>query len=205
MADNNGILPQPGDPYWQDKQSPQKSAYKLLMETTFRTEDDSHLATLITGRLPRFFSPEGLASDHRLDIRGSLGLVADLGSPGISVRVLKTWLKGCVTSYRMTEQVMHNCLLGRQGHPDSLDHYYHCPHLYAPTSFLIPETDSDPLVRFGLVHPNKQQFKVISCMSSAYHAVKSMIRAAQFTPGVSNIDTACGSGILELFCSVVSG
>ena len=32
-------------------------------------------------------------------------------------------------------------------------------------------------------------------MFSVYHAVKSMIRAAQFTPGVSNIDTACGSAI----------
>ena len=90
---------------------------------------------------------------------------------------------------------MHNCLLGCQGLPDSLDHYYHCPHLHALTSFLIPETDSDPLVRFGLVHPNKNQFKVIACMFSAYHAVKSMVRTAQFTSGANNIDTSCGSEI----------
>ena len=90
---------------------------------------------------------------------------------------------------------MHNCLLGCQGLPDSLDHYYHCPHLHALTSLLIPETDSDPLVRFGLVHPNTNQFKVIACMFSAYHAVKSMVRTAQVTSGANIIDTSCGSEI----------
>ena len=90
---------------------------------------------IFTSRLPRFFTPDGLASDSRLDIRESLDLLADLGSPGISVKVLKTWLNGWVTSYRMTEQVLHNCLLGCQGYPGSLDNMCHCPHLYALTIF----------------------------------------------------------------------
>ena len=76
-----------------------------------------------------------------------------------------------------------------------LYHYHHCPHLHALTIFLIPETDSDPLVSSALVHPNKEQFKVIACTFSAYHAVRSMIRVAQFTSGGSNIDTPCGSEI----------
>ena len=36
---------------------------------------------------------------------------------------------------------------------------------------------------------------MIARMFTAYHAVKSMIRASQFTSGASNIDISCGSTI----------
>ena len=109
--------------------------------------------------------------------------------------MLKTWLNGPVTLYRMTEPVLHNCHLGCRDCPDSLDHYMQCKHIFALTSFSIPDTSSDPLIWFGLMHPCKEQCKVVACIFSSYHAVKSTIRETQFASGGQNIDFYCGAAL----------
>ena len=45
---------------------------------------------------------------------------------GVTTKAVKTWLNGWVTSYRMHEEVLHNCLLGCIDAPDSLQHYLQC-------------------------------------------------------------------------------
>ena len=77
----------------------------------------------------------------------------------------------------MHEDETHVCLLGCSDTVDSLTHYIHCPHLYAMQKFLFEDISDDPTVRFGIKSPDSKSFKVISCLFSAYHAVKAKVRA----------------------------
>jgi hypothetical protein len=97
----------------------------------------------------------------------------------IGLKVLKTWLNGWATSHRMHEDETHVCLLGCPDAVDSLTHYIHCPHLFAMQKFLFEDTSDDPCVRFGIKSPDPRSFKVISCLFSAYHALKREVRAGK--------------------------
>ena len=88
-------------------------------------------------------------------------------------------LNGWATSSRMHEEVVLDCLLGCGDCKDSLDHYVHCPHLYAFLRYFFEGYSSDPLIRFGLKSPSPSSFKVMCCVFSAYHALKGKIRAGQ--------------------------
>ena len=70
-----------------------------------------------------------------------------------------------------------------------------CSHLFALTSFLIPATNDEPLVRFGLIHPCPEQCKVVACIFSAYHAVKRKVRESQFTHSGNDIDLGSGTSL----------
>ena len=145
------------------------------MNCTFRIDERNHLKDLLQERVSRMFAPFAIDFESQVNPSRCLGALRGLGA-SLAVKVFKTWLNGWVTSYRMTEPVLHNCLFGCRGSTDSLDHYMQCPHIFALTSFLIPATNSEPLIRFGLMHPCKEQCKVVACIFSGYHAVKSMVR-----------------------------
>ena len=56
--------------------------------------------------------------------------------------------------------------------------------MFCLVDFLVRDTSSDPLTRWGLKHPCEKSLKVASCTFSAYHAVKAEIRA-NFSPPAS--------------------
>jgi hypothetical protein len=191
---NNGDYPAQGDPFWMSRKSLQKETYKELLNCTFQIDTKDHLEDLFMQRVSRMFSSYAIDFDTQVIPSECLGALRGL-SPSLVVKVLKTWLNGWVTSYRMTEPVLHNCLLGCRDCPDNLDHYLQCKHIFALTSFLIPATSSEPLVRFGLMQPCKEQCKVVACIFSSYHAVKRSIRESQFAGGGQNIDYSCGAAL----------
>jgi len=48
-----------------------------------------------------------------------------------------------------------------------------CPHLFALWRFLSgEEVSSDPLIRWGLIHPSNMKYNYISCVFSGYHAIR---------------------------------
>ena len=59
------------------------------------------------------------------------------------------------------------------------DMFIHCPHLYAFQRYLFEDTSDDPTIRFGIKSPSLYRFKVISCLYSAYHALKSEVRGGR--------------------------
>ena len=98
---------------------------------------------------------------------------------GVSDRakVVKTWLHGRVTTYRIKQGFLHNCLLGCAGEADSLSHYLQCPRIFAAICFVFPEANADPLVRCGLRSPTKRNLQMCACVFSAYHALKNRVRS----------------------------
>ena len=88
--------------------------------------------------------------------------------------MLGKWL---TTSRRYHEKNLLPCPHGCSGCVDSLSHYLQCPALLALWRFLARGNASeDPLVRWGLIHPNKVTFLYISCIFSGYHAVRRDLR-----------------------------
>ena len=73
---------------------------------------------------------------------------------------------------------------------DELQHYLQCPHLFALWSFLAGEVSSNPLIRWGLMHPNNIAYLQIACVFSGYHAVRREFKGAH---EILNINT-CISG-----------
>ena len=92
------------------------------------------------------------------------------------LKLIKCWSNGWVTSYRMHEENLRNCLVGCPSQPDSLGHYLQCPHMFAFMRFFVANTSADPLIRWGLRHPSVESLKLACCAFSAYHAVKAQIR-----------------------------
>ena len=100
-------------------------------------------------------------------------------------KVIKTWLHGWATSYRIKGEYLFNCLLGCEDATDSLSHYLQCPRIFGAFSFLWPETSSDPLVRCGLCNPSKRSLAQVACMFSAYHSIKAeFVRDFEFNASI---------------------
>ena len=99
----------------------------------------------------------------------------DLISIPDKAKVIKTWLNGWATTYRIKGDFKRDCLLGCHGEPDSLAHYLMCPRIYACSRHVVPSTSDDPLIRCGLANPSKVSLSVAACTFSAYHALKARI------------------------------
>ena len=97
------------------------------------------------------------------------------------MKVLKCWINGWITSFRMHEPELKDCLLGCSGEPDSLQHYLVCPHLFAFNQFFRSgQTSPLPLVRWGLANfsdDSINNYKFIACSFAAYHAVKNQCKS----------------------------
>ena len=136
------------------------------------------LESVVVERMSEVFRPYDITSTDGINARSALNLLSSL--PGsFALRVLKTWLNGWATSHRMHEDPVLKCLLGCRDGRDSLSHYCMCPHMYALVNFLLEDTSEIPLQRIGLRYPSKKSLIDVACMFSAYHAVKSMVRAGK--------------------------
>ena len=100
------------------------------------------------------------------------------GFPQRKAKVIKTWLNGWITSHRMHEDLLHECLLGCPDQADKLAHYVMCPRIYATALFFVSSTSSNPLERIGLLHPSQDSLLICACTFSAYHGLKAKIRAS---------------------------
>ena len=89
-----------------------------------------------------------------------------------AVKIIKTWSNGWATSSRYHEGVILPCLFGCKACTDNLQHYMQCPHLFALWTFLAGDISSDPLVRWGLIGPEPNDFLQIAAVFSGYHAIR---------------------------------
>ena len=89
-------------------------------------------------------------------------------------KIIKLWCNGWATSrrYGKNKDVVLPRQFGCTHKADELQPYLHCPHLFALWSFLAGEISSNPLIRWGLVHPNYEVYLQIACVFSGYHAVR---------------------------------
>ena len=122
------------------------------------------------------FAPYEIDFDSRIVLAECIQVLQHL-SVSDRAKVVKTWLHGWVTTYRIKQGFLHNCLLGCAGEPDSLPHYLLCPRIFAAIRFVFPEADADPLVRCGLCRPTKQNLQMCACVFSAYHALKNQVQS----------------------------
>ena len=176
-------MPAPGSSYFVNDKSLQKTVYKHLHMHIFPDISEAKLDHLLQERLLAIFAPFNLDFDNLIHIPLLLNAVKKL-APNNTGKVIKTWLQGWATSYRMKggEEMLHNCLMGCKNEPDNFKHYVNCPHLFALNLFFNPDTNSDPLVRLGLINPSDIELKYVCCNFSAYHALKNKIRAGIIQP-----------------------
>ena len=112
----------------------------------------------------------------------------DLISIPDKTKVIKTWLNGWATTYRIKGDFKRDCLLGCLGEPDSLAHYLMCPRIYACLLHVVPSTSDDPLTRCGVANPSKVSLLVVACAFSAYHALKAQVRCGKIKAESDIID-----------------
>ncbi len=122
-------------------------------------------------RLINLFDPFVLDFDSKIDLNSCIATLNSVSVPDRAM-VVKTWLNGWATSYRIKGEHMHQCFLGCSGGNDSLCHYLQCPRIYAACCLLISGTPSDPLERCGLVNPTRNSFLLVASIFSAYHSLK---------------------------------
>ena len=129
------------------------------------------LSCLCARRCANRFESYNIYAGNGANFPDAFEVLDKVGGP-VGLKVIKTWLNGWATSHRMHEDPMLDCILGCKNAPDSMNHYVFCPHLFAFQRFLFGNISEDPLIRFGMKSPNSDSFKVLSCLFSAYHALK---------------------------------
>jgi hypothetical protein len=152
----------------------QKNLYKVILETCHSPGCDAALKSTLTRRIRSLFTPYDIdfVNMVKLDL-----CTSSLNSISVSDRtkVIKTWLNGWATTYRIKGDFFHSCLLGCNNEPDSQAHYLMCPRIYASMRHVVPSTSGDPLIRCGLCNPSKESFLSVACTFFAYHALKARI------------------------------
>lgn len=121
--ENVGLAQAPGDVVFAGKNALQKSVYCSLMDNWIPNSSELKLATLIEDRVYRLLSPH----DFDFNVQNCLEVLKAVSSIPLATKVIKTWLNGWISSYRMREDTLHNCLLGCREERDSLQHYLQCP------------------------------------------------------------------------------
>jgi len=190
---NGEIPPEPGCGFFKTLPSLQKKVYNILRGEVFPDSGLNDLINLLQQRLSIIFQPFVLDFENTIDLSDLISRLKPVGPNGVS-KILKTWLNGWVTSYRMHEGTLHQCLLGCHDGRDSLNHYVQCPHIYALIKFLHG-CPADPLQRLALIQPNEEQLKIVCCMFSGYHAIKGLVRSGKFN--LRDIDNQAPSFLRE--------
>ena len=154
----------------------QKLAYKALTRTLFPKDE---IKDLCVERARKLFDPYDIFDGDGADSDSAFSILKNIRGD-CALKVIKTWLNGWATSHRMHEDHALGCLFGcGDGSMDSMNHYIHCPHLLAFQSFLFENIAVDPLIRFGIKHPQTHNLLVLSCLFSAYHALKGEVRSGK--------------------------
>ena len=136
----------------------------------------NNLEDTLERRLTSLFQPFTLDFLNAVCLPRSLRTLKTCGV-SVSCKVLKSWINGWATSSRYHEIKLLPCLFGCISCSDSMQHYMLCPHLFALWVFLAGGASEDPLVRWGLLGPNKLTMHYISCIFSGYHAIRHDLRS----------------------------
>jgi hypothetical protein len=154
------------------RSSIQKVFYCKLIESRF----SNTLHDTVERRLNTLFCPFVVDCKNQVNLERCFGVLKDC-KVADAIKVIKCWVNGWATSHRYHEDKVLPCLFGCSGCVDSLSHYLQCPPLLALWRFLTRgNTSEDPLIRWGLIQPNKVTFLYISCIFSGYHAVRRDLR-----------------------------
>jgi len=151
--------------------SVQKFVYSKLISHKFVNS----LNDTVTRRLTMLYRPYSLDFQNSILLERCWATLRE-NSVSVVIRVLKCWCNGWASSRRYHEDKLLPCLFGCNQCNDELEHYFQCPHLFALWSFHTGGTSADPLVRWGLSHPDALQLKYVSCVFSGYHAVRRHFR-----------------------------
>ena len=179
FIDKNGGRPLfPGDDFFSSAGGIQKLVYRAIMDNVFPDVQCDQLSMLCAARCAALFKPYDIFAGDGPNFPEAFEILEGVGGH-ISLKVVKTWLNGWATSHRMHEDVVHDCLLGCQGAADSLNHYVVCPHMFAMLRYLFISVSDDPLIRLGIKSPEVFSLQVLSCLFSAYHALKSKVRGGR--------------------------
>ncbi len=96
----------------------QSKLYKLMIEKAYEPNNSSSFNLSILTRVIGSFLPFAVSASD-LDLEASLHALKGIGV-GNRAKVLKTWLNGWVTSHRMSEPVLLNCIVGCPDEPEPL-------------------------------------------------------------------------------------
>ena len=155
---------------------PQKALYKELLEILHSPCSWASLEITLMRRITNVFVPYDIDFLYSVKLDSCISSLKLISVPD-RAKVIKTWLNGWATTYRIKGDFFHNCLLGCPSEPDSLAHYLMCPRIFACMQFVVPSTSGDPLTRCGLCNPSKVSFLSTACMFFAYHALKARINS----------------------------
>ena len=100
----------------------QKILYKEFLETCHSPGCGVAIKSTLTRRIRSLFTPYDIdfVNVVNLDLcNNSLDSI----SASDRAKVIKTWLNGWATTYRIKEDFFHSCFLGCMDKPDSLAHY----------------------------------------------------------------------------------
>ena len=92
-----------------------------MLEKAYEPNNSSSFNLSILTRVIGSFLPYAVSATD-LDLEASLHALKGIGV-GNRAKVLKTWLNGWVTSHRMSEPSLLNCIVGCPEEPDDLRHY----------------------------------------------------------------------------------
>ena len=141
----------------------------------------SHIRTTIRSRLTDLFAPKSLDFDNSIDLDACFVMLRKMRTCD-AMTIMKTWTNSWATSHRSHDPVALPCFFGCRAQKDSLIHYLQCPHLFALMKLFNRSTDSNPLIRFGLVEPSLESLSVVCSASAGYHAIRRNVRKTSFAP-----------------------
>ena len=155
----------------------QRVFYNKLMEVRF----GNRLRVTVERRLTHLFAPYFVDFGHLVVLDRCFRTLKEC-RVAEACKVLKCWTNGWATSRRYHEDQLLPCLLGCRNDSDCLEHYLLCPHLFGLWRFLSGGlADENPLIRWGLIHPNKLTLHYVACVFSGYHAVRRDFNASSCT------------------------
>lgn len=130
---------------------------------------------MVEQRLVAAFIPYELDSANHIDLGQCFDLLSNLGGANSS-KLIKSWLASWITSCRMHEETLFNCLLGCTDSPDSFSQFLQAPFFLASTKILKRDASNDPLACLSLVAPSAESPLCASCIFTGYHVVKTLVR-----------------------------
>ena len=155
---------------------PQTQLYKVLLDILHEPSTRMSFDITLKHRITNSFAVFEMDFGNSVNLDSCISAL-DLISIPDKTKVIKTWLNGWATTYRIKGDFKRDCLLGCPGEPDSLAHYVMCPRIYACLLHVLPSTSDDPLARCGVANPSRMSLLAVACTFSAYHALKARINS----------------------------
>ena len=95
-------------------------------------------------------------------------------TPHCAMCVIKTWLNGWTTSYRMHEPFLRSCIFGCVDQPDTTSHYVcSCEALWRFVSFATNFRCDNARSRLALSNSSSRELLNLTVAFTVYHCAKS--------------------------------